>query len=262
MNIPAFTEAKFPLRTGTKNSYFVVRTPENLIERPILLITIGADCNSALNLPNHNIIPDLFLSAGHRVASFDLPGHGTLIDEFGEGMNNWVNAINAGINVFDEIKKIGIQVIDTIIKEKLAWQNMVMISGTSRGGFAALHIMASDKRVQAAAVNAPVTNIGIVSEFTQISQHPLIKAANTENLISCLANRFIFIAIGETDPRVDAKSCFEFYAKLDAASNLVKPQLFVLPGETHGNTALHRAGHIAGGAFLLYKTAILIRQKV
>lgn len=47
----------------------------------------------------------MFLAAGHRVASFDLPGHGTLIDEFGEGLNNWVNAINAGVDVFDEIKK-------------------------------------------------------------------------------------------------------------------------------------------------------------
>ncbi len=137
-----------------------------------------------------------------------------------------------------------------------------MVSGTSRGGFAAIHIMASDRRICAAAVNAPVTNLGAVSEFNQISQHPFVMTANTENLIPALADRFVFIAIGEADPRIDAKSCFEFYARLNAASNLVKPQLFVLPGQTHGTSAAYELGHIAAGAFLLEKTAILTRQKV
>lgn len=44
-----------------------------------------------------------------------------------------------------------------------------MISGTSKGGFAAMHIMACDRRVCAGAVNAAITDIGIVSEFNQIS---------------------------------------------------------------------------------------------
>lgn len=52
MNIPSFREEKFPLTPRGKDFYFVIRTPENLTRRPVLLITIVADCNSALNIPD------------------------------------------------------------------------------------------------------------------------------------------------------------------------------------------------------------------
>lgn len=257
-----YTEKHYEIKINGSKNHFVVRIPENKSKRPALLIAIAADWKTVFNNAAYNTIPNIFLAAGHNVASFDLPNHGALVDSYGEGLEGWANAISDGINIFEKIRKTGSKIIDIAIKENLVWKETVVITGVSRGGFSAMHIMAYDTRVYAAAVHAPVTDLRALREFDGLKENKLLLSANAENLVSMLADRFLFISIGEKDPRVDEKACFEFYARLYACSKNIRPQLFVLQGQTHGTTASNEASYNACASFLLEKISIRMNEKI
>jgi len=262
VNTPSSVDRKYKCQIDGQIYHFVLRSPENLSKRPVLLITIAADCHHTLNHPDYNIISNVFLAVGHRVIGFDLPNHGEHIDNYGEGLGGWANAISDGVDIFEKIRKIGSSIIDFAIKEKLAWENTIVMTGVSRGGLSAMHIMAYDERVYAAVVHAPCTDLGKIREFKSLKDNPVIASSNVINLVNRLANRFLLITIGEKDPRVDEKSCLEFYARLFATSDTIKPSIFILEGETHGNTAFNDAAYIAGASFLLEKISLRIKRKV
>ena len=262
MNLCRFTEKIYNFEVDNRKYHFTVRIPEIQSKRPVLLISLAGDCKTALNYPAYNVVPCIFLAAGHNVASFDLPNHGEHIDEFGEGLNGWANAISNGIDIFNVIRKIGSNVINITLKENLAWDETIVLSGVSRGALSTMHIMAEDRRVFATACIAPCVDLSVLREFQELKNHSVIIGSKLENIISKIKNRFIFITIGETDPRVDAKLCFEFYAKLHAASDSIKPELFVLPGQTHGNTAFLEAGYLSAASFLFEKISMKIKGAI
>ncbi|MCM8825068.1 MAG: prolyl oligopeptidase family serine peptidase [Candidatus Omnitrophica bacterium] len=259
---PGYLENIYEFRIQNQKYRFAVRIPENKTDRPVLLIAIATDWKTVFTNPVYNAIPNIFLSAGYNVASFDLPNHGELVDEYGEGIQGWANAISSGIDIFEKIRNVGSKIIDIALKENLAWKETVVMTGVSRGGFAAMHIMAYDRRVYAAAVFAPVTDLCALKEFRNHEKNEIVLLANAENLVSKLADRFLFISIGEKDPRIDERKCFEFYAKLFAASKLIKPELFVLQGQTHGESASTHAGYIACAGFLFNKISFRINEKI
>jgi len=262
LNTTSYVDKKYEIGIDGTKYYFILRSPENLSKRPVLLITIAADCYHTLNHPDYNLISDVFLAAGHLVASFDLPNHGEHIDNYGEGLTGWVNAMSDGVDIFEKIRKIGSSIIDFAAREKLAWKNTIVMSGVSRGGLSAMHIMAYDERVYAAVVHAPCTDLSKIKEFEQLKDNPILISSNAINLARRLANRFLLITIGEKDPRVDEKACFEFYARLFAISDTIKPAIFILEGQTHGKTAFNEAAYIAGASFLFEKIAMRINGKV
>lgn len=257
-----FTEKHYEIKTNGSKNHFVVRIPENKSNRPAFLIALASDWKTVFNNPAYNTIPNIFLATGHNVASFDLPNHGELVDSYGEGLEGWVNAISDGIDIFEKIRETGSKIIDIAIKENLVWKENIVITGVSRGGFSAMHIMAYDTRVYAAAVHAPVTDLRALREFSNLKENKILLSANAENLVPMLSDRYLFISIGEKDPRVDEKACFEFYAKVLACSKNIKPQLFVLQGQTHGKTASNEASYLACASFLLEKISMRINEKV
>ncbi|MCX7705944.1 MAG: prolyl oligopeptidase family serine peptidase [bacterium] len=262
MNTPEFTEKIYDFKVDGKKYTFGVRIPENRIDRPALLIALATDRTTVFNHPDYKTIPDIFLSAGHNVASFDLPGHGELIDCYGEGIINWAKAISDGIDIIGRIRNIGSKVIDICLQENLAWKQTVVLTGISRGGFSALHIMAYDRRVYAAAIHAPVIDLRVINEFQTISQDKFVISSSGTELIPLLADRFLLVSMGEEDPRVDAKICFEFFARLCASSKIVRPELFVLQGQTHGPTAYSHAAYIACVSYLFDKIALRLNEKI
>ncbi|MCM8758342.1 MAG: prolyl oligopeptidase family serine peptidase [Candidatus Omnitrophica bacterium] len=261
MNTPDFTEKIFDFMANGINSAFAVRIPKKRCDRAVLLISLATDWYTALNNPDYKTVPDIFLSAGHNVASFDLPGHGSLIDYCGEGIESWAKAMLKGVDVAEKIRNIGSKIIDICLEERLAWNQTVVMMGVSRGGFSVLHIMAYDRRVYAAAIHAPVIDLAELREFRDVKENELVISSSGMNLIPFLASRFLFISMGQEDPRVDAKTCFEFFARLCASSKTVKPELFVLRGQTHGPTAYTHSAYSACASFLLGKIAIRINEK-
>ena len=205
----------------------------------------------SLDEPPYRIVPDAFLATGHRVASFDLPCHGELAAEGIEGLTGMAAAVARGVDVFDEIRQTGAGLVDLCLERGLAPGEAVALNGTSRGGLAALHVMAADRRVLACAVHAPVTYLPRLSEFARLAGNPIVARASAAALIPQLADRPVFIAIGQTDPRVGADHCLAFHAALRGASPSRPPVLFTAPGASHGEGYPYELGYQAAAAFLL-----------
>jgi predicted esterase len=262
MNIPPHSDEEFVLNVKGKPHKVLVRTPAVLTRKPAMLLCLGSTRTDMLNLSSYQISPNIFLAAGHRVASFDLPNHGDLVNEFGEGLEGMAAAMAAGVDVFGEIAETGSSFIDFVLEKNLTTEGVIVLDGTSRGGCAALHIMANDLRVLATAVHYPLTYLPIVREFSHLADNEIVKKTNAISLVDKLADRRIFISIGETDPRVDSRRTFELHAAISAASHRILPKLFVVPGESHGLTCPDEIGHYAGAAFLLYACAEQLKGKI
>ncbi len=125
MNTPDFTEKTYGFRMDGREFNFAVRIPKNRCDRAVLLISLATDWYTTFNNPDYKTLPDIFLSAGHNVASFDLPGHGSFIDSYGEGIEGWAKAMSKGMDVVEKIRNIGSKVIDICIQEDLAWKQQL-----------------------------------------------------------------------------------------------------------------------------------------
>lgn len=260
-NAIAYTEQELSFTVGGNRHIALLRIPARLARRPALLVKLAGTRRTSLDGDFFRIIPDIFLAAGHRVASFDLPNHGDLVDAHGEGLVGMAAAIAAGDDVFAAVREIGVGFIDLVVREGLAGEHDVLISGTSRGGLAALHVMSADARVHACAVHAPLTHIPVPEEFAHLSQNEIVTRSNATALVPDLADRPISIDIGTSDPRVSAEECLKFHAALSAASRRVPPVLFTAPGESHGaGTFPSEAAYHAAAGFLLCRHAAYAKQ--
>jgi len=249
-----YTDEELTLSVNGRERTALVRTPARVTPGRVLLIELAMDRAFTLDNPPYNIISDIFLAAGHRVASLDMPQHGELVDAFGEGLVGMANAVRAGVDVFADFAAAARELVDACIAMKWAKAGRVVIAGTSRGGHASLALMAGDIRVLACAPIAPVTYLPALTEFADLADNPIVRRWNANTLIPLLADRHVFINIGEEDPRVGAEHCFDFHARLTAASQHIKPILYTLPGATHGDAFLE-PGYHAAAAFLLARCA-------
>ncbi len=232
----------------------VVRTPAEPVAGGVLLINLAMDSDINLNRHPYRLVPQIFLAAGHRVATFDMPCHGA--DRRGdlEGLTGMAAACAAGEDVFARLRATATALIDACVARGWARPGRVVAAGTSRGGHAALHLLAGDARVLAAAALAPVTELPVLREFAGLADHPIVQRGNAAALVPQLADRHVFLVMGETDPRVDAARCADLHARLCAASRTVPPVLYSLPGATHGDAVLE-PGYHAMAAWLLARCA-------
>jgi len=70
---------------------------ERLAKEPLLLLSFAADRATSLAVEPYNLTAKSFLKHGHRVASFDLPNHGTRVNKYGEGIVGFRNAFVDGM---------------------------------------------------------------------------------------------------------------------------------------------------------------------
>ena len=239
----------FQVRGETRPA--LVHTPRLLCQHPALLITLTGSRQEALEHRDYRMVADIFLAAGHRAASFDLPNHGERVDRYGEGLAGMAAAAAAGVDVFADLQATGRALLDRCIELGLARAGGIVLNGVSRGGLAALHVMAADTRVLACAIHAPVTHLPALREFAALPDNPIVRRANAGALTDRLADRPVFIAIGAEDPRVGAAHAFEFHARLQALAQAYPPELFVAPGISHGATYPEEIGFYAAAGFLL-----------
>lgn len=245
---------------GVKRHVLFAR-PRRAVKRSSLAICLGGHRSKAFTDSNeHDIVTRTLLGAGHTVASFDLPNHGEQINAFGKNLDGMAAAAAAGHDVFADIQHTGRAVIDWAIAEGLTRPGEVLLQGTSRGGLAALHIMAADDRVLACAIDAPVTHLPTLREFAALADNPIIQRSNAAALIDRLAGRPIFMSMGESDPRVSAEHAFAFMAHLSARAEIDRNEIYCGAGMSHGKTFEPEPGYQAAAAFLIRAHAYHCRK--
>jgi dienelactone hydrolase len=223
--------------------------PHNPETSTALLVNIYTDARSALTQPQAAAAPQAFLGAGHAVATMDLPNHGALVDDFGQGLVGMAGALAAGVDVFASLRARGRAAVDACLARGVGRPGRVYTAGASRGGLAALHLLAGDQRVAAAALTCPVTYLPALREFAAQTGAPLAERNSARSLVPQIGGRPIWIAINRDDRRVSTERCREFFAELRAAQGVPSTSVLEMcDGEDHN---LPDETYARGGDWLL-----------
>lgn len=178
--------------------------------RPLLLLNFSTDRKSSLQGGRYGEPARIFLEAGHRVASFDLPAHGERIDRHGSGIEGLCARLIAGADPFAEFVADGRSVIDECIRRGLGEAGRIVVCGVSRAGYCAVRLAAADTRTSAAAALAPVTDWRELREFAGVRERPEVAALALTHFAGELSGRRLYVAIGNNDTRVSTNACTRF----------------------------------------------------
>ena len=228
--------------------------PEELSDRPALLLNFAADKSATLYTEPYNITPQMFLDAGHRAASFDLPCHGDReVQGQPRGIAGFCAEWQRGVDVFAGFVDEGRAVLDALIERQLAEPGRIFVSGTSRGGYCALRLMAADERIGAVAAFSPVTDWRVLKEFAEIKDSPEVADLALTRFAGALAGRPVWTAIGNSDARVGTDACLRFAeavvrAEAEEGCSSSRFVLHVVPERAH---QLSEDWRRRGGQYLL-----------
>jgi pimeloyl-ACP methyl ester carboxylesterase len=185
--------------------------------RPGLLLTFAMTQQLAIVEHPHNIAAEVFLAAGRRVVSFDLPCHGDRVGRWGEGIDGMAAALLGGDDPFDRFVDDGRRVIDACLQQDLNAGGPICVCGISRAGYCALRLAAADPRIARVAGIAPVTDWRALREFAASRARPEVAALALDEYAAALAGRPVFLVIGNADARVGTDCCVRFAQRLFAA---------------------------------------------
>ena len=215
---PHFSELCVDAADGTIRC--LLADPDRLSTRPALLLNFATDRANTLQQTPYDIPSQMFLAAGHRVASFDLPCHGERgVAGRPGGIAGFIALWAEGRDVFSQFVGDGRAVIDALINDGRATPGRIFVCGTSRGAYFALRLMAGDERIEAAAAFNPVTDWRAIREFADLRDQPEIADLALTGSVDALAGRAVWAAIGNRDMRVGTDCCLQFVQAIVAAES-------------------------------------------
>jgi hypothetical protein len=223
MNITDFT-----VQVGDEELSCSLATPEKARrnDQSGLLLNISATREYALRDPTQNHPTEPFLEAGHYVLSFDLPCHGERIREHGGELIGMGRAYLAGDDPFLQFIADGKAALDACLERGIGANGKIVAYGVSRAGYCCLRLAAEDSRLRAVAALSPVTDWGVVEEFTKSCAKSKTKPLLIDNWTDELADKGVHLSIGSQDDIVGTESCVRF------AMKLFKEQRRALPEHT------------------------------
>lgn len=208
------------LEVGARNivARIISPSPEKIAADPLLLLHFTGPKEHSFYEEPYSSTTLQFLEQGHRVASFDLPSHGTRVDHFGESLTGFCNAFVAGEDPFLKFNEEAIAVIDHCTSAGIVRPERIVVCGTSRAAYVTLRLMAAEPRITAAAAIAPVTDWRALTEFASAADRPDVAALHLSNFADGMVGRPIFLVIGNHDERVSTTACCELFIDLVKAN--------------------------------------------
>lgn len=160
---------------------------------------------------------DFLWKKGYVLVSVDLPSHGQEQRE-GEpaGLDGWRFRADRGENFVADLTGRLSAVLDDLIADGFSDPERIAVCGTSRGGYSALQFAAVDQRVKCVAAFAPVTDLVALREFHGAEENPLVKKLAIGESAAALANRAVWIVIGDRDERVSTDKAIAFARRITA----------------------------------------------
>lgn len=258
----ATSEARAELPKLTKNDITILKTPGGVrfgiigakpaAPAPTLFIFANDIANSLLSL-DYNKAGQILKSDGFLSVALDVPGHGMDVRR-GEGSNaisSWRTRIEDGEDLLAPLRKQTSEVIDYLVKEGYTDPDRVAAVGTSRGGFIATQLAASEPRIRAVVAFAPVTELMVVNEFKGTTKPDAVRALDLSLLADKLAGRSYWLCIGNKDDRVGTDQAIAFTRKLVASSFAAKKvmdvNVVIAPSIGH---SIHKTAHDEAAAWL------------
>lgn len=208
--------SRYSVNIGNRTLPYYVMRPDKPVtqERRLLLLTFTMDWTSSLTVEPFCIAASHFVQRGHYAVSFDLPCHGERSNGNSQAIRDMCQAVREGADPFALFLENATAVIDQCIARGLAVPGRVVVSGTSRGAYFALRLLAADARVIKAAGFAPVTDWNDLAEFAVIRSTEAVNRLQLSHFIGGMANKPLFIAVGHQDTRISTVSCCRFFTTL------------------------------------------------
>ena len=233
-----------------KGTEFGVLSKVNQKKPAPTLIVLATTIEDTLGSSYYRHCGNQLLELGYVCVSINLPSHGNeQIAGEPEGLPGWNYRLSQGSNFVAEFNENISSVIDYLIKKRISVPEDIVICGTSRGGFLALHAAIHDRRIKCVAAFAPVTDLSVLREFNSDRECELIKEINLLKFTKELSRRKIWIVIGDRDKRVGTDEVIKLAREISRESDLLdnnsgKVELHVLH-EPRGHTVPKQAAKMA-----------------
>ena len=194
---------------------------------PTLLLFAMAGADTLTTEP-YGRVGRLLHARGWNVASLDLPCHGG-DRRAGEPpeLAGWAVRVKAGEDIVAAFQRRVNDVVEHLVAMGITDAARLAAAGTSRGGFMAFQAAACNPRIRAVAAFSPVTDLLALNEFAGQEENPLVKRLTLINVADNLADRAVWITIGDADERVNTAKAVAF------AHALPRVTLRVLPTPGH-----------------------------
>ncbi len=231
MKTPVVTSSELKTPWGSSIHYAGPGLMAGLIEQPPLpaFFYFSLSGQASLTLDPYNqpvaflLKQSQLLNRPVRCYSLNLPGHGEP-KSFEGAMKFWASSF-AKEDIIQLFVKEAIESISYLIDQGYVDHKRIAVGGLSRGGFAALHLAAADPRIGSVLAFAPLLDLGVVSEFKEIKDSPLVCASSADHLVEKLVNRNVRLYIGNRDTCVGTEPAFRFIQKLAEAAYHSKPSV-------------------------------------
>ena len=156
-----------------------------------------------------------------------------------ERLSGWARRVKQGQPLMEPFVERCVDALDYLVDQGYTDPRRVAASGTSRGGFCALHFAAADSRVRAVAGISPVTNLRALREFQGVSAEQT-QDLNVSALVPQLIGRPIWLGIGNHDLRVGTDDCLAFaraivadWRRRDPGAKEIPVETVVAPSDGH-----------------------------
>ncbi|MGE0605870.1 MAG: alpha/beta hydrolase family protein [Pirellulales bacterium] len=217
------------------------------------LLVLGSSIEATLGNDVYNKIGRLAAEQGWISVGIDLPCHGQEHHEgTPEGLSGWAARLQQGQDFMAEHVARCKALVDYLIEQGYADPERIAVAGTSRGGFSALHYAAADPRVRCTVAFAPVADLTILREFAGLDEHELTRSLDLSRQSAALAERPLWICIGNNDERVGTDSIISFSREVTAAAVRLQippdTELHVMTSRGH---TIHPTAHDEAAAWLL-----------
>lgn len=154
-----------------------------------------------------------------RIFSLTLPAHENGLSPL-NALGVWAEEMARGVDPLADFLDQAEEAIAFVFQQGLVEEGKLAVAGLSRGGLLAAFLAAREKRIRKVLGFAPVTQLGLAQEFSNLQENQIVQFYDVKNLAEELSDRKIRIYIGNRDLRVSTRSCFECVEKLVEAAHI------------------------------------------
>jgi alpha-beta hydrolase superfamily lysophospholipase len=179
------------------------------------LFMFGSSAQDSVELDSYNTLGHILAREGYISVGIDTPGHGEDVRP-GEpqGLLAWRTRLEKAEDFLGAFKERFTAVLDYLVHKGYSDPQRIVISGSSRGGFLALHTAAGEPRALATIVFAPVTDLLAVREFKGMKDPSAAARLDVMTLTGKLTDRPLWLAISYNDERVGTRHAIDFTVRM------------------------------------------------